>query len=376
MPKHITTEAIAYDKKGEHDKAYCRLYRRDPARPEIRQRLLRPGRCLRVQGRRTTRRLPTVPRLSASTRNVPKPIMAAACAYVEQGRARQGDRRLHRGHSPGPEVHLGVLQSGAMPTDARASTTNRLPIAPRPFGWTRKFVLALLQPWCRLRWTRANTTRRLPTARKPSGSTRKMPRRIANRGMAYGNKGEYDKAIADYTEAIRLDPKFAVGIFQPWHRPMGTRANTTRRLPITRRPSGLIPKSAEAYCNRGVVYDVKANYDKAIADYTEAIRLDPKVCRGVLTTAVSPTWNKGEYDKAIADFTEAIRLNPKDPGAYNNRGSAYERKGEYEKSHWRVARKPFASTRNMPKRIAIGVSPTKRRARRPRPKRISLRPRS
>ena len=36
-----------------------------------------------------------------------------------------------------------------------------------------------------------------------------------NRGIAYGNKGELDKAIADFTEAIRLDPKDGKSVFQP-----------------------------------------------------------------------------------------------------------------------------------------------------------------
>src|SRR5262249_54203449 len=31
----------------------------------------------------------------------------------------------------------------------------------------------------------------------------------AHRGSAWREKGEYDKALADYNEAIRLDPKFA-----------------------------------------------------------------------------------------------------------------------------------------------------------------------
>ena len=30
-----------------------------------------------------------------------------------------------------------------------------------------------------------------------------------NRGIDYGEKGEYDMAIANFTEAIRLDPKYA-----------------------------------------------------------------------------------------------------------------------------------------------------------------------
>ena len=41
---------------------------------------------------------------------------------------------------------------------------------------------------------------------------------------------------------------------------------------------------------------------------------------------------KGEYDRAIADYTEAIRLNREPVGPYSNRGSAYEKKGELDKA--------------------------------------------
>ena len=70
-----------------------------------------------------------------------------------------------------------------------------------------------------------------------------MPQRIPT-GAAYGNKGEYDRAISDFTEAIRLDPKLA-----------------------------------SAYYNRGIAYENKGEHDKAIADYTEAIRLEPAIRR-------------------------------------------------------------------------------------------------
>jgi len=42
-------------------------------------------------------------------------------------------------------------------------------------------------------------------------------------------------------------------------------------------------------------------------------------------------YDKGEYDKAIACYTEAIRLNPKFDDAYSNRGHAYGAKGEHDK---------------------------------------------
>ena len=38
------------------------------------------------------------------------------------------------------------------------------------------------------------------------------------------------------------------------------------------------------------------------------------------------------YDQAISDYSKALEINPKDTAAYNNRGMAYYRKGEYDKA--------------------------------------------
>ena len=70
---------------------------------------------------------------------------------------------------------------------------------------------------------------------------------------------------------------------------------------------------------------------KAIADYSEAIRLSPKYIQAYYNRGISYR-KKGEFDKAIADYTEAIRLDPKEPDAYFNRGGAYEKKGDMEKA--------------------------------------------
>ncbi|MGO9135188.1 MAG: tetratricopeptide repeat protein [Methylovirgula sp.] len=81
-------------------------------------------------------------------------------------------------------------------------------------------------------------------------------------------------------------------------------------------------KQAAAYNNRGVAYAAKGDLDRAIADFDQAIRLDPKdevayKNRGGAYKA------KGDFDRAIADYSEAIRLDPKDVLAYKNRGIAY-----------------------------------------------------
>lgn len=117
-----------------------------------------------------------------------------------------------------------------------------------------------------------------------------------NRGAAYSEKGEYDKAIRDYDEAIKLNPQFA-----------------------------------KAYYNRGNAYLDKREYDKAMQDYNEAIKLNPKYAEAYYNRG-NVYCNKGEYDKAIQDYDEAIKLNPQDAEAYYNRGIAYLKKGEYDKA--------------------------------------------
>ena len=39
-----------------------------------------------------------------------------------------------------------------------------------------------------------------------------MQKAYYNRGVTYGNKGDYDEAITDFAEAIRLKPDHADGV--------------------------------------------------------------------------------------------------------------------------------------------------------------------
>ena len=70
--------------------------------------------------------------------------------------------------------------------------------------------------------------------------------------------------------------------------------------------------SGAAYYARGTAYLAKREYDLAIADFNEAIRVDPTyvdayICRGQVYLY------KREYGRAIADYDEAIRLNSPRP---------------------------------------------------------------
>ena len=151
-----------------------------------------------------------------------------------------------------------------------------------------------------------------------------------NRGSAYGRKGDYDRAIADSTEAIRLDPKDAHAYNNRGHAYYG-KGDYDRAIGDYTEAIRLDPKDAKVFENRGVAYNLKGDFDRAIADSTEAIRLDPKFANA-FNTRGNAYLRRAEYDRAIADYTEAIRLDPKDANAFNTRGNAYKAKGDYDRA--------------------------------------------
>jgi tetratricopeptide (TPR) repeat protein len=88
----------------------------------------------------------------------------------------------------------------------------------------------------------------------------------------------------------------------------------------------------EVYFRRAQLYFSNGDYDRAIADFSEFIRLSPNSVAAFNERGLSYA-KKGDYDQAIADYTEAIRLDPVwSVLPHSNRGSAYEKKGELNKA--------------------------------------------
>src|SRR5262245_2883286 len=120
------------------------------------------------------------------------------------------------------------------------------------------------------------------------------------RCMVHINAGEYDRAMTDCDEAIRLDPR----------------------------------RAESDYRSRAIAFDRKGEYARAIAAWSMVIQLGPTnyfrwgawFDRGVAY------FKNGDYDLAIADFSEVLRQNPGHMGAYVRRGETYARKGEFEQA--------------------------------------------
>jgi tetratricopeptide (TPR) repeat protein len=98
------------------------------------------------------------------------------------------------------------------------------------------------------------------------------------------------------------------------------------------------PKAPLVYYDRSLAYKAMGEYDRAIADCTEAIRLRRQDCDGALFCMERAELHekKGEYDNAIDDYTEAIRLGPEYitdlAKCYRGRGRLYKKKGEMRKA--------------------------------------------
>lgn len=91
-------------------------------------------------------------------------------------------------------------------------------------------------------------------------------------GMEKGIQGDYQGAIADFSEIIRINPQ-----------------------------------EVEAYYNRGIAYAKLQDYQGAIADFNQALILDPTIAEIYLERA-KVYLQLGERDSAIADLNKAKQL--------------------------------------------------------------------
>ncbi|MDB4889707.1 MAG: repeat precursor [Gemmatimonadetes bacterium] len=112
-------------------------------------------------------------------------------------------------------------------------------------------------------------------------------------GLASTEKGEYDKALEEYDQAIRLKPDFA-----------------------------------SAYKNRGVTFAQKGDYDSAIRDFDQALKLKPDMASAFNSRGLAHQ-SKGDFVKSVQDFDEAIKLRPDNATALKNRGRSQFFQGKF-----------------------------------------------
>jgi tetratricopeptide (TPR) repeat protein len=151
-----------------------------------------------------------------------------------------------------------------------------------------------------------------------------------NRGVAWDDKAHYEEAIADYDRAIELDPRYSL-VFNNRGNAWSALQDYGRAIADYSEAIRLDPKDPSAFFNRAHAWSVRQEYEKAIADYDEAIRLDGK--DAIAYKSRGSAWcAKRDFDRGLADYNKAIRLNPKDALALLARGNVWWAKKDYRKA--------------------------------------------
>jgi tetratricopeptide (TPR) repeat protein len=164
-----------------------------------------------------------------------------------------------------------------------------------------------------------------------------------HRGDIFRAKGDHDSAIADYDQAIRLDPKYidAYNSRGDTYEAKGDHADALavhdEARKIAAAPVGIDDR----------ITCINGTGDEAIAACGNLIRQTSNnvvvsflygSTVGHFDQATAYTWrgkayfDKADYDRAIADYDQAIRLKAGYTDAYKSRGDAYEAKGDHARA--------------------------------------------
>ena len=191
------------------------------------------------------------------------------------------------------------------------------------------------------------------------------------RGFLHMRLGNTNAALADLDETVRLNPGYASGYLQRGYIWLGRR-DAERALAdfgealkaavrdknmsggagstYARRPRNFdrTENDSMAHAGRGQAYLLKNDADAAMAEFGEALRVNPASAPALKGRAALHE-RRGDFDGAIADYTVAARATPRDAAIYFGRARAWAAKGQFEN-----AALDFGATLNLEPRALSG----------------------
>lgn len=138
-------------------------------------------------------------------------------------------------------------------------------------------------------------------------------------GMALAWEEKNDEAIAQYKEALKLNPDFA---------------DASNNLASATAQKGQ-PMDAKAHNNLGTTLRRQGRLDDAIAEYEEALKVDPHYAPAHYNLA-NALIEKGEINEAIIEYQAALKIKPDNVMVQKNLAHTI----------WMLATAPDASVRN------------------------------
>jgi tetratricopeptide (TPR) repeat protein len=165
---------------------------------------------------------------------------------------------------------------------------------------------------------------------RPGRSASQRAVALTVRGDAWRRKNDFERALTDQTEAIRLNPK------EPHlysNRGVTLRSKGDHDLALADYAEAIkrSPKNAWFYNNRGITYREKNDLALALIDLEDAVRLDGKQTTFLLNRATILR-EMGDLDRSLEDLNRAIKLDPKNPALLSARGFVYRAKGDLDRA--------------------------------------------
>jgi len=154
---------------------------------------------------------------------------------------------------------------------------------------------------------------------RQSANRRGLAQALARRAKVYERHGRPDSALADWNEAVQLNPREYLIERAQLHERQGRLDAALADLAesIRAKPEAL------AHFYRAGLYEKQKNADLATADWNEAVRLSPRVYIDLRAQFYE---RQRKPELALADWMEAVRLDPE--GHMIDRAKFYDRQGK------------------------------------------------
>jgi tetratricopeptide (TPR) repeat protein len=149
-----------------------------------------------------------------------------------------------------------------------------------------------------------------------------------DRATAYANKGLQELAIADFDEAIKIDPKNVTAL-EGRGKANLARGQYDRAIVDFSELLRIAPVNDRALNERGMAQLNKGDLTLALSDFERAIAINPNNVTARNNHAVV-LGKQGKSDLAITEYGEALQIAPEFLLCYLNRGRAYEQAGQFQ----------------------------------------------
>lgn len=128
------------------------------------------------------------------------------------------------------------------------------------------------------------------------------------RGQAWYNKHDYDKAIIDYSTAIKNKQKYALAFYNRGLARGVKKEDYSKAIKDYNRVIKINPSYIDAYVSRGSIFRFKKKYDIAIKDFDKAITIDTNDASAYFHRGLTKKENNVDLEGARQDFEKYIEL--------------------------------------------------------------------